>query len=755
MINRRLILVSNRLPFRITEKKGEIEFSPSSGGLVSSIKSYIQKTNSSPGSNKDNCPVWIGTSDIAEKKFKDRLQSGSIFYDDFELAPVFIPPSTKDKFYNGFCNNTIWPLFHYFPSYAKFSDNYYEQYVKANTIFCEKVLEMYKPNDIIWIHDYHLMLLPELLREHLPNATIGFFLHIPFPSFELFRLLPSKWRKEILNGLLGADLLGFHTNDYVQHFLKSIRQILGFENTLRIITTPDRSVTVDTFPISIDYYKFSKASTDSDTFNERNKIKKRLYDTKLIISVDRLDYAKGLINRLESFEFFLEKYSEHKRKVVYILLVVPSRDIITKYKETKREIEGLVSRINGKYGSIDWTPIVYQYKTLEFKKLLALYLAADVALITPMRDGMNLVAKEFVASRTDKRGVLILSETAGASSELGEAILVNPTDRGEIAGAIQQALSMPVEEQTTRNETMQKRLQEYDVMKWAEDFISQLLIRKEKQEKLKVKEVTTQIENQIIEHYSHSESRLIFLDYDGTLAPLARLPHLASPGGELISLLKTVGGDSKNEIVLISGRPMEVLKGWFEHLPVSLVAEHGAFYKQRGVDWRQTVPVNASWKPSIIPVLNLFTERCAGTFVEEKTLSLAWHYRNAEKELGFLRSRELINALVELSSHLDFQIIEGNKVIETRARGIDKGIAASLWLKKKQHDFVLAIGDDKTDEDLFKVIPTTQYSIRVGLTQSVAKYNFKQQKDVLSFLKKLQTRKQVTIENHITNNEVG
>lgn len=737
MINNRLILVSNRLPFRITEKKGEFEFLPSSGGLVSSIKSYIQKTNSSAKLNTDKCPLWIGTSDISEKKFKDRLQSGSIFHDDFELAPVFIPPSINDKFYNGFCNDIIWPLFHYFPSYAKISDEGFDEYLKANIIFCEKIVEMYKPNDIIWIHDYHLMLLPALLRKHLPNATIGFFLHIPFPSFELFRLLPSKWRKEILNGLLGADLIGFHTNDYVQHFLKSIRQILGFDNMLRVITTPERIITVDTFPISIDYSKFSKASIDNNTFSERNKIKKRLYESKLIISVDRLDYAKGLKNRLESFELFLEKFPEYKRKVTYILLVVPSRDIITKYKETKMEIEGLVSRINGKYGSFDWIPVIYQYKSIEFNKLIALYLAADVALITPMRDGMNLVAKEFVVSRTDKRGVLILSETAGASSELSEAIHVNPTDRQEIAEAINHALIMPVEEQMDRIEKMQKRLQEYDVMKWAEDFISQLLLHKVKQIKLKVKEITQQAEYQILEKHAIAHNRLILLDYDGTLTPLARLPHLAKPTSELKALLSALAKDIKNEIVIISGRPMNVLEDWFGNIPVNLVAEHGGFYKNKSADSIQTVPANASWKESVLPVLNLFTERCAGTFVEEKTLSLAWHFRNAEKELGFLRSRELINSLMDLTSDLDFQVIEGNMVVETRSRGIDKGVAALTLMKHKQYNFILAIGDDKTDEDMFKVIPENGYSIRVGLTQSHAQYNFTHQSEVINFLGKL------------------
>lgn len=737
MTNQRLILVSNRLPFRMSEKEGKIQFSASGGGLVSSIKSYIHKTNELKADN-DPLPLWIGTSDIPEKKMKETIREGIIVHEGFELSPVFIAASLHDKFYNGFCNDIIWPLFHYFPSYAKFSDDHYAEYAEVNRIFCDKIVESYKPNDIIWIHDYHLMLLPSMVRKRLPDATVGFFLHIPFPSFELFRLLPSKWRKEILQGLLGADLIGFHTNDYVQHFLQSIRQILGYDNILRSVTTQERNITVDTFPISIDYNKFHKASNDSDTFIERNKIKKKLYGNQLIVSVDRLDYAKGLINRLNSYELFLEKHPQCRKKVTYLFQVVPSRDIIAKYKETKKEIEGIVSRINGKYGSIEWTPILYQYKSLEFKKLVSLYMAADVALITPMRDGMNLVAKEFVASRTDKRGVLILSETAGAASELGEALFVNPTDRQEIAEAISTALVMTVEEQMERNETMQKRLQEYDIIKWAEDFLSQLNLQKSKQQNLKIKQLSLHVVDELTIKFTAAKSRLILLDYDGTLTPLASLPHLAVPSDELLLFLNALASDPKNEIVIISGRPMHSLDKWFGNIPLNLVAEHGAFYKRKHTDWLQSLPVSSGWKPSVLQIMNQFTERCQGTFLEEKELSLAWHYRNAEKELGFLRSRELINALLEQSSHLNFQIIEGHKVIETRARGIDKGLAAKAWIRQKTYEFILAIGDDKTDEDLFRAIPATQYTIRVGLTQSLAKYNLKRQKDVLILLKKLQ-----------------
>lgn len=736
-MKKRLILISNRLPFNIIEKDSKIDFVPSAGGLVSSIKSYVEKSKASTDLSAEERPLWIGTSDVSEERFRQLHGTENLYHDDFELSPVFIPPAIYDKYYNGFCNDTIWPLFHYFPSYAKFSDEYFTNYVHANDIFCEKVLEVYRPGDIIWVHDYHLLLLPGLLRKHLPEAAIGFFLHIPFPSFELFRLIPSKWRKELLSGLLGADLVGFHTNDYVQHFLKSIREILGYDNTLRVVSTPDRSITVDTFPISIDFTKFNRASTDVQICSEKSIIKKGLHNVKIIISVDRLDYAKGLVNRLESFEFFLEKYQLHRGNVTYVLLVVPSRDIITKYAETKKEIEGLVSRINGKYGTLGWTPVIYQYKSLDFKKLAGLYLAADVALITPMRDGMNLVAKEFVASRADKRGVLILAETAGASSELGEAILVNPTDHQEIADAIALSLEMPVDEQIKRNETMQQRLREYDVMKWAEDFLTQLDQKKLKQEKLKVKIVNETIQNQILERYEKASNRLILLDYDGTLAPIASLPHLAVPDTELISLIKVLSSDEKNEVVLISGRPVNVLENWFGNLNVNLVAEHGAFYKKREARWLQTVQVNADWKSEVMQVLQLFTERCPGSFVEEKALSLAWHYRNAGKDLGFLRSRELINSLVEISSHLNFQVIEGNKVIETRARGVDKGSAASIWLKHKKYSFILGIGDDKTDEDLFRVIPLTEYSIRVGLAQSVSRFNLKHQSDVITLLNKL------------------
>jgi trehalose 6-phosphate synthase/phosphatase len=731
----RIIIASNRLPFRITEKNGKAILTQSSGGLVSSMVSYFQKIRSA-NRNAIGKALWVGTSDLRENKFK-QLVEGKNSDENFELAPVYLPDETQDKFYNGFCNDTIWPLFHYFPSYAKFNSDDYEHYVIANRLFCEKILQCYQAGDVIWIHDYHLMLLPEMIRKALPEASIGFFLHIPFPSFELFRIIPNPWKTEILNGLLGADLIGFHTNDYMQHFLKSVQQTLPCDISLRKIILQDRTVITDTFPVSIDFAKFYTSSNQPEVYEEKNIIKKTTDGRQLIISVDRLDYAKAIINRLESLELFFEKYPEYRGKVSYILVVVPSRDIITKYRENKREIERLTSSINGKYGSIGWTPVVYQYKSIDFKRLVALYFAADVALITPLRDGMNLVAKEFVSTRMDKRGVLILSETAGAASELAEALLVNPTDRRQIAEAIYRALTMPVEEQMARNEVMQNRIKNYDVVKWVEDFLSQLHLHKTAQEKLKVKEITPLIEGEIFSRYEQANRRLLLLDYDGTLTPLVRLPGLAQPSGEVLTLLQSLAEDSRNSVMLVSGRPRAILDEWFPEPGIGMVAEHGGFYKLPGGTWQQTAQTSLEWKATVMDLLLFYQSRCYGSFIEEKELALAWHYRNAEKEMGLIRSRELLNALRDLSSEMDFQVLEGNMVVEVRPSGVNKGAAAKLLLELQPSEFVLAIGDDRTDEDLFRALPEQSVSIRVGLAQSHATYNFKQQKEVIKLLTRL------------------
>src|SRR5690606_15950003 len=339
------------------------------------------------------------------------------------------------------------------------------------------------------------------------------------------------------------------------------------------IALANRVIKVDIFPLGVDYDVFHQAAQNPSTIHKREEILKNFKDRKIIFSVDRLDYTKGVTHRLEAFERFLEKYSQWREKVVFILVVVPSRQIISKYNERRKLIEEQVGRINGKYSSLQWQPILYRYSHVPFDELCALYQAADVGLITPLRDGMNLVAKEYVASRIGQKGVLILSELAGAASELGEALLVNPMDEEEMSDAIDEALTMPLSTQRHKMALMQKRLVDYDVRDWVNDFLQELAEVKEQQRMQELKFITPAMANDIATDFKQASRRHIFLDYDGTLVPFARHPREASPGSELLGFLTSLSADPQTTVTIISGRDSSVLEDWFKDLPVNLVAE--------------------------------------------------------------------------------------------------------------------------------------------------------------------------------------
>jgi len=680
--------------------------------------------------------LWIGWPGIALEKIKEEEQekiNKKLIADN--CFPVFLSQKDIEDYYYGFCNKTIWPLFHYFPLYAVYNKNFWDAYKRVNEAFCETVIKVVKPGDIIWVHDYHLMLLPKLIRERLPDATIGFFLHIPFPSLEIFRLLP--WRKDILEGLMGADLIGFHTYDYVRHFLDSVRSILGYESAFGQITAGNRVVRVDAFPMGINYEQFANTVNNSEVQKEISKIRKWVGKRKIILSIDRLDYTKGILQRLEAYDIFLEKNPEYKEKVTLILVVVPSRTGIEHYIMLKKRVDQLVGKINGKHGTIGWTPVWYLYRLLPFNTLVALYHIADVALVTPLRDGMNLIAKEFVATKVEGKGVLILSETAGAAKELGEAIIINPNNKEEIVQALKEALTMSDEEQIERIRVMQKRLQRYDVLRWISDFMDRLSHVKKLQQELCARRLTHDVKKRLISDYSKSKRRLILLDYDGTLVPFAEKPEKAKPDDELLRLLKALIDEPRNEVVIISGRDRRILEKWFNNLNVGLVAEHGVWIKEKGRDWTTIEPLRNDWKEEIRPILELYVDRTPGSFIEEKEFSLVWHYRKADPELGSVRARELRNALLHLTANLNLEVLEGSKVIEIKNAGINKGRAALHWISKEKWNFILAIGDDWTDEDVFAVLPQSAYSIRVGLTPSQAKFNLDSVIDVRLLLKEL------------------
>ena len=725
---KRLLVVSYRLPFKVVDN----EIVQSSGGLVSAMLALSDKMRGVGSDELYKNVIWVGKSENTAEEYGRINETNK----NFDLVPVGIDKNVDDKYYGGFCNDLIWPLFHYFPSLIVLDESYFDNYLAANRLFAEKIREIARPDDFIWVHDYQLFALPALIRDDAPFANVGFFLHIPFPAFEIFRILPKPWRESILKGMLGADLVGFHTYDYSQYFLRTVSRLLGYEVTMDTVTVDGRVVKVGPFPLGIDFEKFNQAAQSSKGVKaEESKIAGNLKKQKLIFSVDRLDYSKGLIHRLAAFEYFIETYPEWVGVVAFNMVVIPSRDSIPRYQDMKREIEAAVGRINGKYGTIAWRPIIYQYKSLSFNELVALYDLSLVGLLTPIRDGMNLVAKEYVACQIREKGVLILSEMAGAAAELSEAILINPTDKKEVADALNKALSMPLRDRAILIARMQVRLRNYTVFTWAKDFLSEVAAIKAAQEIRKVNPLDHSREMEILDAYRNSQERVIFLDYDGTLVPFARVPELAVPSKQTMAQLKRLTDNPRNTIVLISGRDKDFLEEWFAKANVYLIAEHGAFQKAPGKKWVCTIDSDQSWKTGILAIMQKYTDRCNGSFIEEKFSSLAWHYRNSPVEIGDLREKELIEELrTQVSNENKFHVLEGNKVVEIKRTGYDKGIAANKFLADAPNDFIMALGDDRTDEDIFRSLPPSAITVKIGMTTSLAKYNLRNQREVSRFL---------------------
>ena len=731
----RILVIANRLPITVTEKEGQFKFKESVGGLVTGLSAYLDSLKGSSFFKLNY--LWVGWSGITvdDKARQEELKSKMIT--EFNAQPVFLSEDAMDKFYHGFCNKTIWPLFHSFPSYVLYDETSWIHYKLVNEIFCDAVLKVVRPGDMIWIHDYHLMLLPRLLREKIPDLSIGFFLHIPFPSFEIFRLLPRKWSDEILKGLLGADLIGFHTYDYTQYFLRGVLRILGYDHDMGQIIIGGHVAKADTFPMGIDFERFCNAASCPAVEKEKQKLKKTLAPFKVILSIDRLDYSKGITKRLEGYELFLEKNPEWHKKVILVLVVVPSRVGVQHYVQIKNQIDELVGNINGKFGAVDWTPILYQYKYVPFYPLVALYSISDVALITPLRDGMNLIAKEYIASKPDKTGVLILSEMAGAAEEMREAVIINPNNREEIAEALKEALQMPVDEQIRRNEVIQHRLARYNVIRWASDFLKELSSVKELQRKYATYLLSDEMKNQLTKEYKNSQRQLLFLDYDGTLVPFASKPQFAKPNDHILNLLKNLSENPKTELVLISGRDKYTIQEWFGMLNINFVAEHGIWIHDRGGDWSLIKPLTNDWIPEIRAKIEVYVDRLPGSFIEQKEYSLVWHYRNTDPEMAPILAKELTDNLISFTANIDLQVSQGSKVVEIRNAGVNKGTAALHWLSKDNYDFIMAIGDDWTDEDLFKTLFDHAYTIKVGVPQSYARFNVRSYKDVLKLLEEM------------------
>lgn len=719
------IIVSNRLPVKISRGDSRLEFSPSEGGLATGLGSIY----------KEQGNIWIGWPGMVVEEDIKGFVSEKL--KELNLVPVFLTEEDITGYYEGFSNEVLWPVFHYISTYARFDLDKWESYKNVNQKFAQIISQYIEPGDTVWVHDYQLLLLPNIIREQFPEVSIAFFQHIPFPSQELFRMIP--WRKELLSGILGADLVGFHTYDDVRHFISAATQLLDLHIDGSIIRMDERAIAVEPFPMGIDSRKFSELSESNNVKEIENRIKSSYKNQRILLSIDRLDYSKGIIQRLEAYHQFLEDNSEYHEKVVLFMIVVPSRDNVLEYQRLKDEVDRLVGNINSQHGKYDWTPVAYFYNSFPIEYLSALYNIADVCLVTSMRDGMNLVCKEYIASRNDNTGVLILSEMAGASKELNDALIINPNNLHEVKDALVEALNMPEEEMRDRMSTMRELIFKYNIDHWVKIYMARLSELIEIKTSMKTRLVKEQLRNEIAQLYNQASKRLILLDYDGTLVGFKKQIDLASPDRDLLELLDKFITDKKNTTTIISGRKHQTLEKWFGNRALFLVAEHGAWTKDINTAWKKKQGLSDSWKEEVHQLMDDFCDRTPGSFIEEKSYSLVWHYRKVQKGLGPLRANNLMDNLRYIIPSYGLQLLNGDKVVEVKQSEVNKGKAALQLLEKEKFDFILAIGDDYTDEDTFKVLPDSAITIKVGNHLSSARFSIKNQLEVRAFLKSLVT----------------
>ena len=719
----KIVIVSNRLPIKIVEEGGTLNYLPSDGGLASGLGSIYRK-----GKN-----IWVGWPGTAVRD--NQQESVARTLGKKNMVPVFLTATEIKEFYEGFSNETLWPNFHYFNEYTVYNPNLWNAYAKVNEKFGKALRPLVKKDDIIWIHDYQLLLLPEIVRREQSSATIGFFLHIPFPSFEMFRLLP--WREPLLRGMLGSDFLGFHTYDDMRHFLSSVGRILGVSNHNGKVTYRNRLVAVDSLPMGIDFDKYAAQASHSQTINEEVQYRTSMGNLKFVLSIDRLDYSKGIPQRIRAFEMFLEKNRTWRGKVSLLMVVVPSRDMVPKYAQLKNEIDNSVGKVNGKFSTMNWTPIHYFYRSFPLHSLSAFYRIAHVAMVTPLRDGMNLVCKEFVASKIDEKGVLILSEMAGASKELSDSILVNPTDKIQLADSIHQALTMDESTQTKHMKIMRRTVSDYNIHHWVRLFFERLDFVKNAQENLKTRLIGPEDSEKIRDLFRKASKRLIILDYDGTLMGYNSNPQDTVPDKELKTTLRNLCADKRNQLVISSGRDRHTLEKWFHDLDITLVAEHGVWIKRIGSSFEMIARLNNEWKDEVLEVMESYVARTPGSFVEHKDYSLVWHYRKVEMGLGRERVHELMSHIKYLTSDKNLQVLQGNMVVEIKSAEVNKGRAVLLVMQEMPSDFILCCGDDVTDEDMFKVLPPQAVTIKVSGSSSQARFSLVSFKDVRKFLSQL------------------
>ncbi|CAN8270906.1 unnamed protein product [Cochlearia groenlandica] len=783
----RRIVVSNQLPIRahrdISSNTLRFEFDQDS--------LYLHLKDGFPQNTE---VIYVGLLNAAVS-VSEQDDVSQLLLEKFHCAPIFLPSDLFDSYYHGFCKHYLWPIFHYLLPITQsqgsslFSRSNWRAYTKVNKLFSDKILEVINPDDdYVWIHDYHLMIVPTFLRNRFHRIKLGTFLHSPFPSSEIYRTIPV--REEILKGFLNCDLIGFHTFDYARHFLSCCSRMLGldYESKRGYIGLEyfGRTVSIKILPVGIHMGQIESIKASEET-GEKVKELRRRFDGKIVmLGVDDLDMFKGISLKFWALGQLLEQHEELRGKVVLVQITNPARSSGKDVRDVERQIHLIADEINDKFGGKEtdgYKPIVFIDGPVSTMDKVAYYAISECVVVNAVRDGMNLVPYKYTVTREGssvldkalgfgeeeddvRKSVIIVSEFIGCSPSLSGAIRVNPWNIDEVTDALSSAITMSNKEKNLRHKKHHKYISSHDVAYWARSY-DQDLIRacKDHYNKrfwgvgfgLGFRVVALDPDfrklcgDSIVTAYKRTSSRLILLDYDGTMMDQDTLDK--RPSEDLISLINRLCNDTNNLVFIVSGRGKDPLSKWFSSCPkLGISAEHGYFIRWNSSSpWETSeLPADLSWKKIAKPVMNHYTEATDGSFIEDKESAMVWHHQEADHLFGSWQAKELLDHLESVLTNEPVFVKRGRQIVEVKPQEVSKGkvvehlIATMRNNKGKRPDFLLCIGDDRSDEDMFDSIAKHQdsssiartevFSCTVGQKPSKAKYYLDDTASVITML---------------------
>ncbi|XP_061371838.1 alpha,alpha-trehalose-phosphate synthase [UDP-forming] 6-like isoform X1 [Gastrolobium bilobum] len=767
----RIIIVANQLPIRAQRKPdGNRNWS-----FEWDENSLLQLKD---GLGDDDIEVIYVGCLKEDVHLNEQDEVSQILLENYKCVPTFLPPDMFTRYYHGFCKQQLWPLFHYMLPLSpelggRFNRSLWQAYVSVNKIFADRIMEVINPeDDFVWIHDYHLMVLPTFLRKRFNRVKLGFFLHSPFPSSEIYKTLPV--REELLRALLNSDLIGFHTFDYARHFLSCCSRMLGltYESKRGYIGIEyyGRTVSIKILPVGIHMGQLQSVLRLPKTEEKVCELIRQFSDRgrTMLLGVDDMDIFKGISLKLLAMEQLLMQHPEYQGKVVLVQIANPARGRGKDVKEVQAETKATVKRINESFGKPGYDPVILIEEPLEFYERVAYYVVAECCLVTAVRDGMNLIPYEYIISRQGnetldkvlglasspkKKSMLVVSEFIGCSPSLSGAIRVNPWNVDAVADAMDTALEMADSEKQLRHEKHYRYVSTHDVGYWARSFLQDLERTCSDHVRrrwwgigfglsFRVVALDPNFRKLSMEHivsaYKRTTTRAILLDYDGTLMPQASIDK--SPTSKSIEILSSLCRDKNNVVFLVSARSRKTLNEWFSPCEnLGIAAEHGYFLRmKRDEEWETCVPaIDHSWKQIAEPVMKLYTETTDGSTIEDKETALVWCYEDADPDFGSCQAKELLDHLESVLANEPVTVKSGQNNVEVKPQGVSKGLVAKRLLSAMQEkemspDFVLCIGDDRSDEDMFEVITSSMagpiapraevFACTVGRKPSKAKY---------------------------------